>query len=198
MPPVHVNRDEIARRKARLLDEYGGVAVEEETWEAPADLFPELVELAREGYVGGAYCWVVRRPEQAADLSESMPEEASPEADRVLMILNRGSEAWGLPGGGQEGDETFEETAVREVREETGIECEPTDLFLVQHVVTVSEGDRDERLHTLRVFFDARYVAGQVSIQPGELNGAAWFAEPPARMHPENERRAETFFEDGS
>lgn len=194
MPPTHVNREEVERRKNRLLDEYGDAPVEEETREVPADLFSDLLAYSRAGYIGGGYAWVVRGPDDAPELSDSMGDVTLPDADRVLMILSRGSEDWGLPGGGQEDDEGFDETAVREVREETGVECEPKGLFLLRHVVTTSAGDQDERLHVLRVFFDAQYVGGHVRIQPGELNGAAWFAEPPARMQPENEYRAETFF----
>lgn len=189
MAPTDVNREEVERRKARFLSEYDGVPVREEHEEVPADIFPELRDLAVEGYTGGGYVWVVRDPQETAPLAESMPGDIE-ERERVLMILSRGTNRWGLPGGGRECGETYEEAAAREVSEETGIECSIVEPFLIRQRISVSKGDHDERLHTLWVFFDGHYEGGTIRVQPGELNGAAWFADPPERMHPENEFRA--------
>lgn len=193
--PEEINRETVERRRDRLRDEYGDVRVHEEREVIDGEDFPELLALSRDGYTGGGYAWVVRRPEQAAELTESMPDHVDDDA-AVLMILGRGGERWGLPGGGREAGETYEEAAVREVREETGVDCEITDCFLLRHRVTVSAGDHNERLHTLWVFFDAAYDGGHLDIQPGELNGAAWFERPPARLYPENAYRAATFWDD--
>ena len=188
-----INAETVERRKRRLLDEYDDVAVVEEREEASAEVFPDLIEGSKSGYVGAGYAWIVRRAGDAAPLSESMGDVGS-ERDRVLMILGRGSDEWGLPGGGREAGESFEEAAIREVHEETGIDCAIEDCFLLRHRVTVADGF-DERLHTLWCFFDGRYEGGSIAVQAGELNGAAWFAEPPGRMLPANERRAETWFD---
>ncbi|SFS03420.1 NUDIX domain-containing protein [Halomicrobium zhouii] len=193
--PEEVNRETVERRRDRLLDEYGEVRITEEREIVDAEKFPQLRALSRDGYTGGAYAWVVRRPEQAAALTESMPDEVN-EGAAVLMILGRGGERWGLAGGGREDCETYEEAAVREVHEETGVDCDLTDLFLIRHRVATSDGDHGERLHTLSVFFDAEYSGGHVEIQPGELNGAAWFERPPARLYPENAYRAAAFWDD--
>ncbi|WP_137283625.1 NUDIX hydrolase [Halorussus salinisoli] len=197
--PTEINEEVVERRTDRLLEEYGDAPVEEETWEDSAAEFARAIEHAENGYLGGAYAWVVRESEDAAPLTDSMPGEARPDARKALMILNRANEKWGLPGGGREGDETFEETVRREVREETGIECAVTDLFLLRHVTAVPESEsvaaefETDRVHFLYVFFDATYEGGSIAIQPGELDGAAWFADPPARMLPANERRAESW-----
>lgn len=189
-----INREIVADHLATLRETYGDLPIEEVRDEIAAKRFESVREDFRDGYVGGAYAWVVRRPEQRSELTESMSAEARDDRRRALMILSRGSDRWGLPGGGLESGETFDETAVREVREETGIDCRPIAPFLVERVRAVSAGDHDDVLHGLRVFFDAEYEGGTVSIQPGELAGAAWFAEPPAAMRPENEQRAEAFF----
>jgi len=191
---LEANRAAVERRTNRLLDEYGDVPVEERTQEQPAAKFEELVGYARDGYTGSAYAWVVRRPDDAAPLSDSMSDEAFDDRPRALMILNRGADSWGLPGGGREDGETSEEAAVREVEEETSIQCELAGPFLLRKLTVVPENDDEKRLHLLFVFFDADYRDGTIAIQGGELNGAAWFAESPARMLPANELRANDWF----
>ncbi len=189
-----VNRAAVDRRTNRLLDEYDDVPVEERTQKQPAAKFEELVEYAHDGYTGGAYAWVVRHPEDAAPLSDSMPDEAFDDRSRALMILNRGADTWGLPGGGREDGETSEEAAVREVEEETNVRCELADPFLLRKLTLVPENDDEKRLHLLFVFFDADYQDGEIAIQSGELDGAAWFAKPPEKMFPANELRADDWF----
>lgn len=185
-----LNDSVVRQRTDALRERYGDIPIERETETVPADDWPEMVDNAREGYVGGAYAWVVRDSEDAAALS---PSHANPSDDRerVLMILPRGVADWGLPGGGLEGDESFEDTVRREVREETSVECSVTDCWLLRQITWKSAGDDDRRTRSLHAFFDARYDSGRIAIQSGELNGAAWFAQFPERMQPANERRAE-------
>lgn len=57
---------------------------------------------------------------------------------------------WAIPGGFMEGDETAEETALRELQEETGLK----DIFLEQFHVFTSHG-RDPRGRTITVAFFA-------------------------------------------
>ena len=73
----------------------------------------------------------------------------------------------------------METTVRREVTDEVGITISLTDVHHIRHEISTCEG-YDERLHVLRVFFHADYEDGSVSIQPGELNGAAWFTNPPS------------------
>lgn len=195
MSPTHINRERIDRREQRLADEYGIDYRENETVTVDPDQFPREVEMAREGYIGSSYVWIVRRPQQADPLTESMPDDVETTQDRALMILGRGGQAWGIPGGGQEGDETFEEGALREVREETSVECRITDLFGVRRERRTSP-EHDEVLHNLRVVFEGQYQDGQISIQPGELSGAAWMARRPREVHPLAKPIADEWFEE--
>lgn len=183
MCPTHINREDVRGRLARLDGTYGVEYREDERVEVEPAEFPEEIRMSRDGYNGSSYVWAVRTPEDAAPLTESMPDHAGNDRDRVLMILGRGGDQWGIPGGGREGDETFEEGALREVTEETGVECRITDVFGVRHERRTAPGF-DEVLHNLRVVFEGRYDGGHIVIQPGELDGAAWLARRPQEVHP--------------
>jgi 8-oxo-dGTP pyrophosphatase MutT (NUDIX family) len=193
----HVNRDTVESRRKRLDEEYGIDYHEDVTVSVdPAD-FGREIRMSKDGYIGSSYVWVVRSPEQAAPLTESMPDNIESTDDRVLMILGRGGHEWGIPGGGREDGETFEESARREVGEETSIECAITDCFGVRHERRTSP-DHDEQLHNLRVVFEGTYAGGSIAIQAGELSGAAWFAHRPPECHPLAEPVAYEWFDDQS
>ena len=195
MPPDHVNETEIDRRLERLQQTYGEVPVEEDTVELPPEQFRRAEEFSRDGYLGGGYVWVVRKAVDAPPLGETVPDDATDNRDRVLMVRPRGSDRWGLAGGGRESGESFEDAAIREVHEETSIGCSIVDCFYLRRTTTVPEKRDGRELHTLQAFFDGGYESGEIAVQGLELNGAAWFARPPARMLPANERRAETWFD---
>ncbi len=69
----------------------------------------------------------------------------------VLVERRNPPRGWALPGGFVEIGETVEQAAVREAREETGLEVELTELLYVY-----SDPRRDPRHHTLSVVFAAR------------------------------------------
>lgn len=187
-----INESFVDDRIELLCDEFGNVPVNCDTVEVAAEDFPQYVENARNGYVGSAYAWVTRNPKQAAERSKSHDGPVE-DRQRALMILPRGESAWGLPGGGREDDESFERAATREVREEAGIDCEITGLWHLEHLRWRSQDD-DRVSHTLHVYFDADYAGGSIAVQDSEVNGAAWFAEPPARLMDKTAMRATDFF----
>lgn len=57
-------------------------------------------------------------------------------ADRLLLVRVRDRDCWELPGGGVEPGESADEAAVRELREETGMELAPGALRLAGHATT--------------------------------------------------------------
>jgi 8-oxo-dGTP diphosphatase len=88
------------------------------------------------------------------------PPGPSPTADVIIEIDGQGivlierrypPPGWALPGGFIEIGETAEIAAIREAREETGLEVTLTDLF---HVY--SDPGRDPRRHTLSVVYIGR------------------------------------------
>jgi 8-oxo-dGTP diphosphatase len=189
----HVNRSKVEERIGRLREAYGSLYTESERVTVSPDGFPEEIELSRDGYHGSAYAWIVRDPEDAPGLTPSMPEDAETRNARVLLILGRGGTQWGIPGGGIETGESLEETVYREVREETQIECEITDCFGLRHERRTAPG-HDVVLHNIRAVFDATYTGGNISVQPGELAGAAWWPERPPKVHPLAVARADRWF----
>lgn len=189
-----VNEGFVEDRIRTLQDRYGEVDVVEDAVAVPAADFDSYLENAREGYVGGAYAWVTRHPEEAGYPSESY-DGGVVDSEQALLILPRGQSEWGLPGGGVESDESFERAARREVLEEAGVGCEITGLWRLKRNTWRSDDPGDDRESvSLHVFFDADYVGGSINVQAGEIDGAVWFAEQPEPLMDETEPRAKTFF----
>jgi 8-oxo-dGTP diphosphatase len=88
----------------------------------------------------------------------------------VLLVERRNPPpGWALPGGFVDAGETVEQAAVREAREETGLEVELTGLFGVY-----SDPGRDPRRHTLSVVFTAQ-ARDLDRLAPGDDAGEARF-----------------------
>ena len=84
----------------------------------------------------------------------------------------RGELAWGLAKGGIEVDETAEHAAVREVREETGIEAEIEESLGETRYFYVWE---DVRIRKTVHFFLMRAVGGDTSDRDDEMEDVKWF-----------------------
>ncbi len=68
----------------------------------------------------------------------------------VLIKRKNPPPGWALPGGFVDYGETLEEAAVREAKEETGLEVE-----LIGQIHSYSKPDRDPRQHTISTIFAA-------------------------------------------
>jgi 8-oxo-dGTP diphosphatase len=88
---------------------------------------------------------------------------------RVLLLRHRmwpEGRQWGLPTGYARARETFQETVVREVREETGLRVAVGDL------VRVRSGYRLRA----EVAYEAVYLGGELRLNSLEILDAGWFA----------------------
>jgi 8-oxo-dGTP pyrophosphatase MutT (NUDIX family) len=118
--------------------------------------------------------------------------ELRPDAPVALVAHRsvRGTLQWTLPKGAQEQGETIEQTALREVREETGLEPEllgPLDTIDYWFVWAPER----TRYHKFVHYFLMRSVGGGFSARDQEMEDAAWFEPAQARrqMSFANERR---------
>jgi 8-oxo-dGTP diphosphatase len=109
-------------------------------------------------------------PKVAADVAAFAFLEG---AMHVLLVRRRYEpyeSYWALPGGALEEDETLEQAAVRELREETGV----SDVYMEQ-LATFSELDRDPRGRVISCAYLALVDARRVTLAPGsETREAAW------------------------
>jgi 8-oxo-dGTP pyrophosphatase MutT (NUDIX family) len=110
----------------------------------------------------------------------------------VVIVSVGGQNRWQLPKGLVEKDEKPEITAVREAREEAGVEGE-----VVQHLETIEywyaglDGGERVRFHKHVHFYLLRYVAGDTRDHDWEVNEARWvpLADATGQLTFDSERR---------
>jgi ADP-ribose pyrophosphatase YjhB (NUDIX family) len=95
---------------------------------------------------------------QTARIKMTLPRNPIPTVDIIIeihggiVLIKRKNEplGWALPGGFVDYGESFEQAAVREAWEETGLE-----VTLIQQLHTYSDPGRDPRMHTTSTVFVA-------------------------------------------
>lgn len=121
------------------------------------------------------------------------------ERGRILLQRRRDNDLWALPGGGMDMTDSLPGTAVREVKEETGLDVEVTGLIGTytdpRHIIAYSDGEVRRQFN---VCFRARVVGGELAISdestelrfvaPSELDGLP--------MHHTQRLRLQHFLED--
>ncbi len=107
----------------------------------------------------GHRLWLYRNPVPTVDILIAY------RGGIVLIERRNPPPGWALPGGFVDYGESLESAAVREAREETGLEVELTGQF---H--TYSDPERDPRQHTITTVFTA---IGRGSLRAGDDAGRA-------------------------
>jgi mutator protein MutT len=83
------------------------------------------------------------------------------ENGEILMQRRADNDLWALPGGTMDFGETVDQTAVREVREETGYDVEIEDLVGIytdpRHVIEYTDGEVRQQFN---ICFAARLIGG--------------------------------------
>ncbi len=86
------------------------------------------------------------------------------EAARILLIRRSDNALWSIPGGAMEVGERIADTAVREVREETGIEVVPEAIVGIysnpRHVIEYADGEVRQQFS---ICFACRRVGGELA-----------------------------------
>lgn len=85
-----------------------------------------------------------------------------------------GGSWWNTTGGGVDDGETPAQAAVRELREETGLEVEP-DRFLGVWMDVYADGERETASSTLNLYWTARVLSGEPEAAD-DVAELRWFA----------------------
>lgn len=109
-------------------------------------------------------------------------------APYVALIATRNKTRWGLPKGAVDPDETSEAAALREVREETGLQAR-----ILRPLDTIEYTFRggDAVVHKRVDFYLMEYVAGELQPQLSEVDDVQWFELSSSLQHAsfDSERR---------
>ncbi len=89
----------------------------------------------------------------------------------VALIATRNRTRWGLPKGAVSAGETSEQAAIREVREETGIDAEIVKLLdTIEYYFRAGDTLIRKRVD----FYLMRYVGGELTPQLSEVDDVEW------------------------
>ncbi|MGF9697877.1 NUDIX hydrolase [Paenibacillus sp. MABNR03] len=89
---------------------------------------------------------------------------------KILMVKNKGNASWSLPGGAVEREETLDQAAIREAKEETGLDVR------VHGIVAINECIFEKKQeHAMFFTFRSEVIGGTLEIiRPNEISEIAW------------------------
>ena len=97
--------------------------------------------------------------------------------NEILLNLRSDTNTWGIPGGSMELHETIEETAVRELKEEAGINADRLELVAVlsgdEYYFEYPNGDK---MCTVIVLFKVLNYTGEVKVSDNESKQLKFFS----------------------
>jgi 8-oxo-dGTP pyrophosphatase MutT (NUDIX family) len=136
---------------------------------------------------------MARYPTKRAVSAGGLVYADRPDGRWVVLISRRnavGDLQWTLPKGGLEGEEDLEAAALREVREETGLEAEIDSKLGVIDYWFVWRPD-GVRYHKYVHYFLLRHTGGDTAVRDDEAEDVAWLpiGEAIGRLSHPNERR---------
>jgi ADP-ribose pyrophosphatase YjhB (NUDIX family) len=115
----------------------------------------------------------------ANSLVPSVNVVVSDERGEILLIRRSDNDNWALPGGAIELGESMTQAAVREVKEETGIDCEITGLVGIysdpKHIILYTSNGEARQEFSIVLTAAARSGIPAVS---SESTDVRWFAVP--------------------
>lgn len=117
---------------------------------------------------------------------------------RIALVHRKDNGLWALPGGGMELGESIEDCAVREVKEETGLDVEITGLVGVytnpHHVMKYDDGEVRQQFS---LCYKTKLLGGELAFD-SESTDIAWVerdAIAALPMHPSMKLRIDHFLE---
>ena len=113
--------------------------------------------------------------------------------NELLVNLRSDSNNWGIPGGGKELNETLEECAIRELKEETNLDVNDLELVTVlsgkEYYFIYPNGDETDCVITL---YQVKNYSGELKINDEESTKLKFFS---LDNLPELESRAKTIID---
>ncbi len=146
----------------RIEAEYGPFEVIEKGVERDAETYAWVKGRHEAGTVGGAGAWVRNGTGEA------------------LLVQHEPGGPWSEPGGKHEPGESLEEAALRETREEAGVEVDLRGV--VSATVMTHSHEGEPPITRMVAVFDARYRSGDPRPEPGEIHAVRWWDRHPDEL----------------